>query len=96
MFLGSKVRPVRGAATLPLSVSRLATQCGILSISQPYRRPRPVTGIALLFFSYYFVLVDKRQAVYAEFYQISKYLSLNWFMHPVARVSINNPARQDA
>jgi hypothetical protein len=29
-------------------VSRLSRQCGILNISQPYRRPRPVTGIALL------------------------------------------------
>jgi hypothetical protein len=31
------------------SVSQLSTQCGILSISQPCRTPRPVTGIALLF-----------------------------------------------
>jgi hypothetical protein len=33
----------------PPSVSRLSIQCGILNISQPYRSPRPVTGIALLY-----------------------------------------------
>jgi hypothetical protein len=32
----------------PPSVSRLFRQCGIPNISQPYRPPRTVTGIALL------------------------------------------------
>jgi hypothetical protein len=45
MFLGSKARLVRGLTTLPPSVSRLSTQCGILNILQFYRPPRPVTGI---------------------------------------------------
>jgi hypothetical protein len=47
MFLGSKVRPVRAADNL---VSRLCRQCGILNIWQPYRPPRPVKGIALIYF----------------------------------------------
>jgi hypothetical protein len=33
----------------PQSVSRLSRQCEILCISQSYRPPRPVTGIALLY-----------------------------------------------
>jgi hypothetical protein len=39
-----------GLTALPPSMSRLSGQCGILNISQPYRPPRPVMGIALLFF----------------------------------------------
>jgi hypothetical protein len=42
MFLWSKVRRVRRAR-----------QCVVLNISQPYRSPRPVTGIAFAFMSDY-------------------------------------------
>jgi hypothetical protein len=45
---GERVRFV-GLTTLLSSVSRLSRKCGILNISQPYRLPLPVTGLALLF-----------------------------------------------
>jgi hypothetical protein len=49
MFLESKVRLVCGADNLTaIYEPRLSTQ--ILNISELYRPPRPVMGIALLFF----------------------------------------------
>jgi hypothetical protein len=50
MFLGIRARPVRKSGNL---VSRLSRQCGIPNISQPYRPPRPVTGIAILYLFYF-------------------------------------------
>jgi hypothetical protein len=47
-----------GLTILPVSVSRLSEQCGIFNISQPYRPPWPVMGIALLFLHFTYILTE--------------------------------------
>jgi hypothetical protein len=39
---------IEGLTTLLPSMSRLSRQCGILNMSQPYRPPRPLRGIAFI------------------------------------------------
>jgi hypothetical protein len=39
-------------------MSKLSRQCRILNIKQPYRPPRYVTGIALLFFFYFYISIQ--------------------------------------
>jgi hypothetical protein len=58
MFLGSKVRPMCRADNLTVIWEPMSRQCGILNISQPYRPPRLVAWIPLLYFNFTFTFIQ--------------------------------------
>jgi hypothetical protein len=55
-------------------VSRLFKQCGILNVSQPYRPPRPVTGIALL---YIYSFIKHTPAIATESFFIDVFFTIS-------------------
>jgi hypothetical protein len=62
MFLPTRAWPVHEADDL---VSRLSKQCGIFNISQPYRPPLPVKGIAFRFYMK-MIFVPNRTHIWAS------------------------------
>jgi hypothetical protein len=84
-FLGVKGgRRVR-LTTPPSSVSRLSRQCGILDISQTYRPPRPVEGVA--FFNYKNVNIIKHliKPIYIYIYIYIR--NFTFYFYPLQHVS---------
>jgi hypothetical protein len=67
--------------TLPPSVSRPYTKCGVLDISQPYRPAGPVTGIALLVLLTFLLLLAYFQIRYCPFQNIRRNLHQIIFCH---------------
>jgi hypothetical protein len=66
-----------GLTNLPPYVSRLPRQYAILNVSQPYRPPWPVTGIALLYIAW--KPINRSRVT-------CKYLALTAFLHETNRI----------
>jgi hypothetical protein len=84
MFWGVKCDGCVRLTTLSPSMSRLSRQCEILNILQPYRTPRPVMEIALLYFTLLYFTIHSPWIKYNAIYfllisEICMLRRMQWF-----------------
>jgi hypothetical protein len=78
-FWGVECGLCSGLTTLPQTLSRLSRERGILNISQSYRPPRPVTGMALLRVRWVYVISpDRRQDILTDCLTVSRKVTSTW------------------